>query len=206
MGAALKLDVLLSVPLLAFGARFADDLVHTLYGSAYAGTGTLLSMYVLAWIVTRVTGGGTNMSVLYAMGEARTVLWIYLASAVGNLLLDLAMVPPFGARGAIVATGIAMVGSGSAAAWLVARRTGVGPPLGVASRIIVASAIAVLAAGLLPRPAGVAGLVVAAVVTTVIGLFAAEAPQAVHRGRPRDARQAPPARRDPGAPRLVRPR
>lgn len=124
----LKLDMLLSLPLLVFGARFASDIVGT----------------------------------LYAMNEPRLPLRIYGASGLFNLIANLILVQRLGARGAVIGTGCAMIGSSIASGVIVMRRTGAGVPVGFAAKVLLACAAAAFAAGLIPRPGGFAGLAVAA--------------------------------------------
>ena len=158
----LKLDMLLSLPLLVFGARFASDIVGTLYASGFAPVAPMLAAYSAVWIATRILGGGTNMTVLYAMNEPRLPLRIYGASGLFNLIANLILVQRLGARGAVIGTGCAMIGSSIASGVIVMRRTGAGVPVGFAAKVLLACAAAAFAAGLIPRPGGFAGLAVAA--------------------------------------------
>ena len=168
----LKMDMLLSLPLLVFGARFAPDIVGALYASAFAPAAPMLAGYAGVWILTRAIGGGTNMTVLYAMNEPRLPLVIYGASGLFNLVANLILVQRFGAIGAVIGTGCAMVGSSIASATIVMRRTGAGPPFGFALKVLAACGVAALAAGLVPRPAGFAGIAVAAIVGLVVCVIA----------------------------------
>ncbi len=164
----LKMDVLLSVPLLVLGARFAGDIVRTLYAAGFGLASPLLTAYACAWVVTRALGGGTNMTVLYAMNQPRLPLVIYGVSGLFNLAANLFLVHRFGAAGAVAGTGFSMIGSSLAAGWIVMRRTGAFFPLGFALKVLVASTAGALAAGALPRPAGAAGLLVAVAVALVL--------------------------------------
>jgi O-antigen/teichoic acid export membrane protein len=169
----LKLDMLLSLPLLVFGARFAGEIVGTLYASGFAPAAAMLTGYALVWIATRVIGGGTNMTVLYAMNEPRLPLLIYGVSGLFNLVANLVLVSRLGAIGAVIGTGAAMIGSSIASAAIVMHRTGARVPLGFALKVLAVCGVAALAAGAVPRPGGFLGLAVAAVVglaATAVGL------------------------------------
>lgn len=168
----LKMDVLLSLPLLVFGAVFARDIVGTLYAAGFAHAAPMLAAYTGAWMITRVIGGGTNMTVLYAMNEPRLPLLIYGASGLTNLVANLILVHRFGAAGAVAGTGFSMIASSIASAAIVMRRTGARVPVGFAVRVLLASAAGTAAALALPRPAGLGGLLVAAPVALVVCVVA----------------------------------
>jgi O-antigen/teichoic acid export membrane protein len=164
----LKIDMILSLPLLAFGAVFAGEIVRTLYTSAFAPAAPMLMGYAAAWILTRVIGGGTNMTVLYAMNEPRLPLMIYGASGLFNLVANLILIPRLGAIGAVIGTGCAMVGSSTASALILTRRTGAVVPVGFALKVLLACAVAAAAARVLQGPSGFAGLLVAGLIGLVV--------------------------------------
>ena len=110
------------------------------------------------------------MAVLYAMNDPRLPLVIYGACGALNLAGDLLLIPPLGARGALVATGTAMLAAGLASGLVIRRRTGAFFPLVFALKVLAAAALGTLVAGLIPRPAGLAGLLVAAAVVGVVTL------------------------------------
>jgi len=166
-----KMDVLLSLPLLAFGAAFARDIVAFLYGAGFERAAGLLAAYAGVWAAARVLGGGTNMAVLYAMQAPRLPLLIYGACGALNLIGDLVLIPRLGARGAVLATGAAMLGAGLASGLVIRRRTGVLFPLLFALKVLVVSALGAGIARVLPRPPGLAGLLVAAAAVGVVTLF-----------------------------------
>ena len=164
----LKMDMLLSLPLLVFGARFAGEIVGALYAAGFSPAAPMMAGYAIAWILTRVIGGGTNMTVLYAMNEPRLPLLIYGASGIFNLVANLILVQRFGAVGAVIGTGFSMIGSSIASGTIVMRRTGAGVPVVFALKVLLACGAAALAAGAVPRPGGFAGLAVAGIVGLVV--------------------------------------
>jgi O-antigen/teichoic acid export membrane protein len=164
----LKMDVLLSVPLLVFGALFSGDIVRALYDTRFASAAPMMLAYTLAWILVRVTGGGTNMTVLYAMEDPRVPLAIYGASGSINLLLNLFLVHRFGAVGAVLGTGLSMIGSSVTSGVIVIRRTGAFFPIVFALKVLVASLAGAWLAHALPRPGGVLGVALAGVVAIVV--------------------------------------
>ena len=166
-----KMDVLLSVPLLVFGGCFAREIVTVLYGAGFERAGGLLAAYAAVWVVARALGGGTNMAVLYAMQSPRLPLVIYAACGAWNLIGDLLLVPRLGAAGAVIATGVAMVGAGLASGIVIRRRTGALAPLGFVLRVMAAAALGTVLALRMPRPPGLLGLIVAAVVAGVVSII-----------------------------------
>lgn len=168
----LKMDVLLSLPLLAFGAAYAREIVAVLYAEGFAPAADMLVLYCGVWVIVRVLGGGTNMTVLYSINDPRTPLIIYGVSGIANLVLNLILVPRFGGTGAVFGTGIALIGSSLASGLLVHRHTGTPFPLGFALKVALASLAALLATHWLPRLPGLAGLALAGAVGLVICLVA----------------------------------
>ena len=164
----LKMDMMLSLPMLAFGGVFAGEIVRTLYTSAFAPAAPMLAGYTAAWILTRVIGGGTNMTVLYAMNEPRLPLVIYGTSGLFNLIANLILIPRFGAVGAVIGTGCAMIGSSVASGWIVMRRTGAGVPVGFALKVLLACGAAAAVARAVTGPAGFAGLLLAGVLGLIV--------------------------------------
>jgi O-antigen/teichoic acid export membrane protein len=168
----LKIDQLLSVPLLIFGARFAPDIVGSIYSKSFTPAALLLQSYVAAWVLARITGGGTNMTLLYAINRPRLPLVLYGVCGLANLGLNLVLVPRYGAAGAVLGTGLAIVGSSVASCLLVARHTGTAPPFGFSLRLLVACGAALLAVHWLPVPPGFPGLLLAGIVGLVVFLGA----------------------------------
>lgn len=166
----LKMDVLLSVPFLIFGARYAREIIEVLYGAGFARAGILLLAYAGFWVVARIGGGGTNLSVLYAMNDARTPLRVLGVSGAANLLLNLILVPRLGALGAVIGTGCALAASSFASARVVAGRTGGRIPVAFALKMLLACGGALLALQLVPLPHGLPGLAMAGGVGFVICL------------------------------------
>jgi len=162
-----KADLLLSVPLLVLGATLAQSIIGVLYSSGYASAVPMLVAYAGVWVVARALGGGTNMTVLYAMNQPRLPLLIYGASGVFNLTANLVFVHWWGARGAILGTGLAMAGSSLVSGALVMRRTGARLPLGLVLKLALPALLVYAAVHWIPVhgmlglvAAGVAGLAV----------------------------------------------
>jgi O-antigen/teichoic acid export membrane protein len=92
------LFVITAIPLMAVG----PVATRWLYGSSYAGAATLLP-----WLAFRLlfTNFGTARSIFMTNeGLFRFALLTAVVGAVVNILLNLALVPPLGVRGAIVSS------------------------------------------------------------------------------------------------------
>ena len=158
----IKIDLLLSVPLLLLGGLLSGPIISVLYKSGYEHAAPMLTAYVVVWAITRALGGGTNMTVLYAMNQPRIPLIIYGCSGAFNLLANLWLVHRWGALGAILGTGLAMAGSSVASASLLMRRTGARLPWDLMLKLAVASLPVVIVVRALRLPPGIGGLMVQA--------------------------------------------
>ncbi len=168
----IKMDLLLSVPLLLLGAALSSSIVAVFYRSGFEHAGPMLTAYTVAWVITRALGGGTNMTVLYAMNQPRLPLLIYGCSGAFNLIANLVLVQRWGALGAVMGTGLSMAGSSVASAMLVTRRTGIGLPFGLMLKLVGASFPVLLVVRLLHVPEGLAGLTIRAGAGMVVYVFA----------------------------------
>jgi len=106
--AFMKLTMLFSAPVLAFCALHADKLL-AFYGMEYANAVSLLRVYLGFTLASRFLGGGTNTATLYAIRKEQWPLGIRAATGALNVALAIAFISFWGALGAVVATGIALV-------------------------------------------------------------------------------------------------
>lgn len=97
---------LISLPMLLFVGVFAEPIIGALYGGAYRDAALLLQIFVAFAIVSQLLGGGAHQTALTAMGMPRRVLRARGVTGVLNLALNVALIPFFGARGAVVGTGL----------------------------------------------------------------------------------------------------
>jgi O-antigen/teichoic acid export membrane protein len=93
--------VLLAAPLAAFGAVFADTLVHVLYGREYWEAGPLLAYCLLATAFTAASMGASSL--LIGADRQRSVLVVTLASGVLKVGLDATLIHAYGVHGAVAA-------------------------------------------------------------------------------------------------------
>ena len=94
--AVLWLSVALPVSL------FSPFIVNTFYGKSYAASAAILSIYVWAQFGTNF--GVARSSFLAIEGKLKFSLYFSVIGACLNVLLNLILIPKFGALGATIAT------------------------------------------------------------------------------------------------------
>ena len=96
---------MLSLPLLLFVTVLADPIMNALYGPQYQDAAILLQIFAAFLIVCQVLGGGIHSTAFSAMGVPKRSLQARAVTGVLNLGVNIALVPLYGARGAVVGTG-----------------------------------------------------------------------------------------------------
>ncbi len=84
---------------------FADTFVNLLFGNQYEGVAQILIVHIWAGVFVFLGVGTSNWFILY--GQQRFMLYKTLAGAIVNVVLNLILIPKYGAIGASVATLIA---------------------------------------------------------------------------------------------------
>ncbi|MDR6195963.1 flippase [Siphonobacter sp. SORGH_AS_0500] len=84
---------------------FADTLVNLLFGNQYEGVAQILIVHIWAGVFVFLGVGTSNWFILY--GHQRFMLYKTLIGALVNVILNLVLIPTYGAVGASVATLIA---------------------------------------------------------------------------------------------------
>jgi O-antigen/teichoic acid export membrane protein len=92
----------ISFPLFALTFSLAGDVTHLLYGERYDGSALYLAMLSLGFYFN--TALGFNGLTLRVYGALRSIVLVNVAAAVLNLVLNLALIPLFGALGAAIGT------------------------------------------------------------------------------------------------------
>jgi O-antigen/teichoic acid export membrane protein len=143
--------VLASVPLTVGGCVFAPQLIHIVAGSAYASAALplrlLLASLPLSYLSTFM------VFMLIAADRQRRIVPVVIASIALNLVLNVALIPSYGAVGPAVAT-LASELMGAIALVVIVRRTLGVQPLPVSVVKVATAGAAMLAAALLLRPLG----------------------------------------------------
>ena len=101
----IKISVFLSVPILIFAIYFSKPLIQSLYSDVYLSAAILFQVFAIFGFMNRLLGGGAHITVLYAIGKERLALWLRISAGLTNLILDILLIPHYGAMGAIIATG-----------------------------------------------------------------------------------------------------
>lgn len=106
MGAILIISVI-QIPVVVAFAGFPTDLLHALYGGKYDGAASVLVILGLLSLAKPFGSMFACMSV--AVGKPSYTLLVITISAVVNVLLNIVLIPPYGAEGAAVATAFSAV-------------------------------------------------------------------------------------------------
>jgi len=102
----MKFQILVVAPGVLFIILFARQLFESLLPN-YIDATILLQTFGSFALVISFFGGGTNVTVFYAMGKEKIVLSTRTLTGVMNLILDIILIYYFGVMGAIIATGAA---------------------------------------------------------------------------------------------------
>ena len=99
---ALATLALLGLPVLVGMLLFAHPVIELLYGDEFARSAGVLQLLAVAVFLIFVDTA--NTMVLYAGEDLRPVVVLSLVTMTANILLCLALIPPYGERGAALAT------------------------------------------------------------------------------------------------------
>jgi O-antigen/teichoic acid export membrane protein len=119
---------MLAVPVAVGGALVANPLVTLLYGAAYLPVAGLLAALLVAGALVMIYGYPAS-SLLYSTGGERYLVRVGVSVAVLNLILDVALIPFWGAWGAVTANGLAQLASLIPGLWGAYTYAGVRPPV-----------------------------------------------------------------------------
>jgi O-antigen/teichoic acid export membrane protein len=139
---ALRLVVLVSVPITAFGTVFGPPLIRLIYGADYAHTAAPLRIMLVPFplLALMALSGG----LLWGSGRVRLWLLVFCFAAVVDLTLDFVLVPHLAEVGAALANSCAQV---TAAAFVLGYTTRSFGPVDWQARVLLrAVAVAVIAA------------------------------------------------------------
>ncbi len=97
----------ISFPVFAVSFCLAEPLAVTLFGSRYRNAGTLLALLSFGYYFQAAFG--FNGITLRAYGKVRAVLIVNIAAAAVSLTLNLILIPPYGAHGAVIGSMISLI-------------------------------------------------------------------------------------------------
>jgi O-antigen/teichoic acid export membrane protein len=104
-----------TLPLFLILFLFPETVLGFLFGASYASAATALRILSIGFIVNNFMG--PNGATLIVMGEARFMMWTALATAVLNIGLNIALIPPLGIQGAAIASVAAITSINLIVAW-----------------------------------------------------------------------------------------
>jgi O-antigen/teichoic acid export membrane protein len=147
----------------------AGVITQRLFGPGYAAAAQLMAIYGGFWLVSSFLAAGIPLSSMLATGSQRQALGIRATTGGLNVILDVLLIPPLGALGAIIATGTANVVAHLSDYLVAAYRIKAVYPWAFSLRLAAAAVVATIP-GLLLHPANLTGALL--VVALYLGLFA----------------------------------
>ena len=145
---------------------FPEVVLGAVFGPEYRAGALALRVLAVAYFLGNVMG--PNGATLTALGYTRAVMWANLVAAVGNVALNVWLIPPYGILGAAVATAVALVVRNAIRVVLVYRFSGAHS---LRAPMLVPMAITVAAAVLVARAVGDAVASPLGLVPFLAGLF-----------------------------------
>jgi len=158
----IKVETLLSAPVLVFCLFNAQAVVHLLYGNKYDQVGSLMAIFLFFNIIVRVLGTPIHQLTLYVIGKPRLVVLGQFIGLITVITLGIVLIPHWGPAGALVADGISKIIMGCLLLAFLWRDLPEKYPLGFTLRILLALTIAALP-GIIWHPSGRVLLVISGI-------------------------------------------
>lgn len=133
---------ILMVPLYLWGVPLAPRLLTWFYGAQYARAGVVVQVLLLTMLFT--VPSPTSMVALFAMERQNSIVRYLLVIAVLNILLDLLLIPRYGAVGAALANGISQALAAWGPIWLLHKALPRSFPALASLKIYLAGAVSAL--------------------------------------------------------------
>jgi O-antigen/teichoic acid export membrane protein len=168
---SVKVIALLVLPPLIFLAAHAKVIIPAIYSSQYAGSIGLFQVLVLFQITARLFGSGTNADILLAVNKPKVLVAFGVLAGGLNILLDILLIPPYRAYGAVIATGIANTAVVMMSALYIVRRFSVFVSVGFWLKIVAISAVSALVGRYLLHPETVVGIVLSALIYVAVWIL-----------------------------------
>ncbi|MCG2796685.1 MAG: flippase [Actinomycetia bacterium] len=102
-----KWSFLFTLPACMLLLLYPAEILRLFFGERYVSASTVLQLLVLGEVVHTLVG--PNDRILVAYGKTRLLMADAVATAVLNVVLNLAFIPPWGINGAALATAISLV-------------------------------------------------------------------------------------------------
>jgi O-antigen/teichoic acid export membrane protein len=131
--------VVVALPMVLGTVVVAPQIVHALAGPDFAAAATPLRIVVFG---TGLAFASTLLAyVLIALGRQKAVLWVNLAALSFNLVLNLALIPPYGYQAAAAVATASEVLIATGLLWLTRRHVGFRPAYSIPLRAAAAAGI-----------------------------------------------------------------
>lgn len=105
----IKILVVLITPVVFFSIYYGQSLIVYIFSSSYLPATKLFQLYSLFFYVSWVLGGGANMTLMMIIDKEYIIVFTRIMSGILNILLNIILIPPYGAIGAIIATGFSTI-------------------------------------------------------------------------------------------------
>ncbi len=105
----LKVVLIAIIPSLFFLFIHADQAINIIFTENYSHSVIVLKLFTGFSIFSWLLGTGLSMLILMTLNKGKTVLWVRLGGGMLNLLLNIILIPSYGAIGAIIGTGISQL-------------------------------------------------------------------------------------------------
>lgn len=106
---SIRIVSLLTLPLFAFMIWNAEGILQILYSPRYSAAMPLVVGILMFRVVSRLFGGPENSEYLLSRGRVGSVVSFGIAAAATNIVLNILLIPHFGAVGSVIAGGCANV-------------------------------------------------------------------------------------------------
>jgi O-antigen/teichoic acid export membrane protein len=158
----------LTLPVFVYLVIDARTLVVVLFSERFEDAVPIVRALALLRIAGRLFGGGENTEALLALGRVRTVSLLGIAAAGLNIAGDLALIPRWGASGAVAGTALGYVVVTMATFYALRLRVRISLQVRSYVRILGGCAMGALGVVICPPLQGVPGLVLHVVVFAVL--------------------------------------
>jgi O-antigen/teichoic acid export membrane protein len=145
-----KLVTVLAIPLLVLLAAFSEPTLRLLYSDQFVHSARLLQLYALLSVFGFAVGHGLSTGLLQTLDQEALALRLRLLACGLNVLLNVLLIPQWGAAGALAATGLAGILLWFIETAIAIRQYGLRYPLGFLIKVLLASLAAAVVARLLP--------------------------------------------------------
>ncbi|MBI1299374.1 oligosaccharide flippase family protein [bacterium] len=146
----MKVNLLLMVAPFVLTAALAQPIVVALFNPSYLPAASLLATYALLSTVSVLVGANICYPFLYVTNRQKLLLGLRIGAGVLNVILNLALIPRYGAVGAIWATGLSNLTAHIVEFVILVRLIGGTYPTRVAVKIMGAACLAAFPVAFLP--------------------------------------------------------